>query len=317
MEKHTISNQEANQRIDKFVRKYLNNTPLSMIYKLFRKKDIKINGKAVKEDYILQEDDELVIFLPATKKDFVVEKEYRPVKPSFKIIYEDDNVLVVSKPMGLLVHNPENKNMMTLTDQVVTYLVQKGEYDPKTKGFIPSPAHRLDRNTSGLVIYGKNMESLQELNNAFKEHDNLEKHYLALVVGRLDKDGKIENQLLKDANTKLVRVVRSGGQEAISFYKPIKFNDKYSLVDVEIKTGRTHQIRVHMSSIGHPVVGDKKYGDFGNNSYFYKTYNWENQFLHAYKLKLLKVGSKLNYLEGKEFVCDLPKEKNSIISKIF
>ena len=315
MKKYIVSKQEANQRIDKFLRKSLNNTPLSMIYKLFRKKDVKVNGHPVKEEYLLQENDEIAVYLPVEKESFVLEKEYRPVQPAFKIVYEDDNILVVNKGMGVLVHNAENKNVSTLTDQVITYLVQKGEYDPKTQAFIPAPAHRLDRNTTGLVLYGKNMQTLQELNKAFKDKTNIRKFYQVLVAGRVLEAGEISAKLLKNEKTKMVRVSEQG-QSALTIYRPLKHNDNYSLVEAEIKTGRTHQIRVHFASINHPVIGDKKYGNFHTNSEFKKEYGWENQFLHAYKV-ILSGFSYLDYLNGKEFIAELPADKKQIIRKLF
>ncbi|MGI6377502.1 RluA family pseudouridine synthase [bacterium] len=317
MEKHVVTAQEAQQRIDKFVRKYLNNTPLSMIYKLFRKKEIRVNDKPVAEDYILKENDEIKIYLPLAKEKFIVEQEYRPIKPNFKIVYEDDNVLVVNKEKGVIVHNAENKSYGTLTDQVITYLVQKGLYDPKKKTFVPAPAHRLDRNTSGLVIYGKNMAALQELNSAFKKQEGLQKIYQVLIVGRVLETGKIELRLQKDAKEKKVRVVNRQGLEALTFYRPLKISEKFSLVEATIKTGRTHQIRAHFAAINHPVVGDKKYGNFQLNSDFKRQFNWENQFLHAHKLIFNNFNDTLKYLNGKIFQAELPNDKKTIIRKIF
>jgi len=315
MEKFVITKQDANQRVDKFIRKSLNNTPLSMIYKLFRKKDVKVNGHPVKEDYILQEKDELAIYLPAEKEKFVIEKSYRPVQPSFKIVYEDENILIVNKSTGVLVHNAENKGVSTLTDQVITYLVQKGEYDSRSQAFIPSPAHRLDRNTSGLVLYGKNMQALQELNKALKDKTNIRKFYRVLVVGKIKEDGVIDSPLLKNEKTKMVSVNKNG-LEALTLYHPLQVNENYSYVEAEIKTGRTHQIRVHFASINHPVIGDKKYGNFHTNSEFKKQYGWENQFLHAYKVHFSGF-SFLEYLNGRDFIAELPDDKKKIIRQVF
>ena len=316
MEKFLIDEYDAKQRIDKFIRKNLNNTPLSMIYKLFRKKDIKVNGKPVKEDYLLDIGDEVTIYLPIEKEKFIIEKEYRPVKPSFKIVYEDENILMVNKSKGILVHNAENKGMSTLTDQVITYLVQKGEYDPKKLGFTPAPAHRLDRNTSGLVLYGKNMQALQELNEAFKNKEQIQKYYLVLVAGKIKEEGIIDKRLLKNEDNKMVRVVKEGGQSALTIYRPLKVSSNYSLVEAELKTGRTHQIRVHFASINHPVIGDKKYGDFKTNAEFKKHFEWEDQFLHAYKVTF-KDFEYLSYLNNKTFKAELDNQKAKIIKEIF
>ncbi len=318
MEKYKVSFQENNQRIDKYLRKCLNNTPLSMIYKLFRKKDVKVNGKPVKEDYIIHADDEITVYLPIPKDDFTKPLAVAKVKRQFITVYEDDNILIVSKPTGLLVHEAEGQYYNTLSNQVISYLQEKGEYQPdKTPGFIPGPAHRLDRNTSGLVIFGKNMLSLQELNEAFKNREGLQKYYLTLVEGKISNEGIINCELKKSAKEGKVYVVKSGGQEAITIYRPVEYNEKYTLLEVELKTGRTHQIRVHMAYISHPVIGDKKYGNFQLNSYFEKEYNWENQLLHAYKIVFNGLKGNLSYLNGKAFTDELPKDMQTIIRKIF
>ena len=169
-----ISKQEANQRIDKYVKKYLNEAPLSFIYKLFRKKDVKINKHWVKENYILQEDDELSIYINDQQlEEFNKPIEIEKVDLTHPIIYEDENIIVVDKPRGLLVHGDENEKSVTLTNEVINYLYYKGEFNPKNKGFVPAPAHRLDRNTSGIVMFAKNLVSLQELQELFKSKDNL------------------------------------------------------------------------------------------------------------------------------------------------
>ena len=196
------------------------------------------------------------------------------------------------------------------------YLYSKGEYNPSVSSFTPAPAHRLDRNTSGIVIFGKTISSLKLLNECFKERVGLEKYYLALVKGKLESSVTIEKKLLKDSKSGYVRV-DDKGLDAISIVKPIKFNDEYSLVEVLLKTGRTHQIRVHMASINHPVIGDKRYGDFELNDKFYKLYGYENQFLHAYKIKFTNMKDELSYLNGLIITSELEEKKDSIIKKIF
>ena len=175
-----ITTNEANQRIDKFLKRVLKEAPLSFIYKMFRKKDIKVNGKKANIDYILKENDEVSVYL---KEDllskFHQEALLRPVKPNFTIIYENETILVIDKPRGLLIHgdNDEEKRV-TLQNMVLNYLSKKQEWDPNNiTGFIPSPAHRLDRNTSGIVIFGKNLPSLQLLQDLFRERTKIKKKY--------------------------------------------------------------------------------------------------------------------------------------------
>ena len=317
MQKITISSKESNQRVDKFVKKYLNLAPLSFVYKLFRKKDIKINGHWVKENYIIQENDELTIFVTDSQiEEFSKPKEIEKVNFNHEIIYEDENILIVNKPRGLLVHGDEGEKKLTLSNEVINYLYFKGEYDPKVdKAFSPAPAHRLDRNTSGLVVFAKNLESLQELELLFKEKEDISKEYKALVVGKLTSPKEINAPLRKDVNTGLVKVAKDG-KTALSYVKPIKYYGDFTLVNVQIYTGRTHQIRVHLQSIGYPVVGDSKYGDFKINKEFKELYKFENQFLHAYKLSFGSLKGKLKYLSGKVFESNLPENELKLLEKI-
>ena len=311
-----ITLKDANQRVDKYVKKYLNEAPLSFIYKLFRKKDVKINKHWVKENYILQEGDELAIYISDQQlEEFNKPKEIEKVNLNHPIIYEDDNILIVDKPRGLLVHGDENEKVVTLANEVINYLYFKGEYDPKEKGFIPAPAHRLDRNTSGMVVFAKNLISLQILEELFKNKDNIDKEYLALVKGRVDQKLEIDSPLLKDEKTGTVRISKYG-KSALTFVEKVKFYGDFTLVKVRILTGRTHQIRVHLASLDHPVIGDSKYGDFKINKMFKDLYGFENQFLHAYKLKFKNIDSKLSYLSNKEFVSPLPSELEKILKKL-
>ena len=311
-----ITLKDANQRVDKYVKKYLNEAPLSFIYKLFRKKDVKINKHWVKENYILQEGDELAIYISDQQlEEFNKPKEIEKVNLNHPIIYEDENILIVDKPRGLLVHGDENEKVVTLANEVINYLYFKGEYDPKEKGFIPAPAHRLDRNTSGMVVFAKNLISLQILEELFKNKDNIDKEYLALVKGRVDQKLEIDSPLLKDEKTGTVRISKYG-KSALTFVEKVKFYGDFTLVKVRILTGRTHQIRVHLASLDHPVIGDSKYGDFKINKMFKDLYGFENQFLHAYKLKFKNIDSKLSYLSNKEFISPLPSELDKLLKKI-
>lgn len=319
MREFKISKEENNIRLDKYVRKILPNAPLSVIYKLFRKKDIKVNGKPASDKLSLKENDMIRIYLLEEQfQDFCNEKKKEITEYHFDVVYEDENIFVVSKPTGMVVQDAENVNENTLTEEVQSYFIEKGLYDPKDMiAFAPSPAHRIDRNTSGLVIFGKNIESLQILNKAFKERTGINKKYLALVFGKTKKEGEINLPLIKNENEKLVRVDMKYGKSALTRYKTLLSNEKYSLLEVELLTGRTHQIRVHMSNIGFPLVGDKKYGNFKGNLEFEKEYDWKFQFLHAYYISFLGLEGKLSYLNGKVIKKQLDDKKSRIIDEIF
>jgi len=320
MKEYVISEKESNQRIDKYIKKVLNEAPLSFIYRLFRVKDIKVNNKRVDISYIVKQGDQVKIFISDSQlEEFSKKKEFKPVKANIDIVYEDENILIVNKPRGILVHGDENEKRITLSNQVLNYLFSKNEYDPSdSQAFIPGPAHRLDRNTSGLVLFGKNLIALQELFELIKEKENISKHYYALVNGRINKDGIINKPLRKDEKRNIVVVdsIDRGAKEAISKYSVKENFPLYTLMDVELITGRTHQIRVHFSSIKHPLIGDSKYGDFSENKKFEKKYKFHDQFLHAYKIVFHNIEGKLAYLSNKTFIGEMPRIEKEILSRL-
>ena len=285
---------------------------MGFIYKAFRKKDIKINGHWVKKDAIVQEGDLVRIYVTdAQLEDF---KKPRPVEKKefpYEIVYEDENVLIVNKPRGVLVYGDKTGVRETLGNAVLDYLFLKGEYDPSESSFTPSPAHRLDRNTSGLVIYGKTDAALKELTDLFKERNDIEKHYLALVLGNLPKDkGEIDKPLKKDAFSGRVSVcpLSEGGKSALTRYEVKKRYGEYTLVEVELVTGRTHQIRVHFASSGYPLVGDEKYGDFASCRKVKALTGLDAQFLHAYSISFKTLSGCLSNLSNRVFTAEMPIE---------
>ena len=319
MKEIKIKKEFANQRIDKFVRKFLNDAPLSFIYKTFRKKDVKINDKWVKESYILKEGDNLKIYVTnAQIEEFNKPKKIEDYKSEINVIYEDENILIVNKPKGLLVHGDMTEKRITLSNMVLSYLYKKGEYKNDGIGFIPSPTHRLDRNTSGLVVFAKNVKSSQIMMDLFKKHELIEKKYILLADGKLNESGIIDAPLIKDEDKGFVKVgaLSSGAKKAITEYKLIDFNSKYSLVEAKLITGRTHQLRVHFSYINHPIIGDQKYGNFKENKIFNAKYNYSYQFLHAYSLKFLDLDNELSYLSNKEFKAKLFEKDEKILKDL-
>ena len=318
MREFTINSSENGLTLEKYVFKILKTAPTSFVYKLFRKKDVKVNGHHQDKKYRLAANDVVAIYI--TDQQFEEFEKEKSLNPNLKIkdwiVYEDKNVLFVNKPRGLLVQK-SNPNDESLDQLVVEYLMATNQYDPnKEKGFVPGPAHRLDRNTSGLVAFGKNHDALNLLFDLFKNHDLINKHYLALVVGQVEKEkDTIDAPLLKDEEKNLVRVAKNG-KTAKTVYKLIKKYKDYSLLDVTLLTGRTHQIRVHMAYINHPIVGDSKYGNFEANKAFKQQFGFSSQFLHAYKMGFGDLPEPLSNLSRKEFTAEPREDIANILTEL-
>ena len=317
MQRFVVSDSESGQTLEKYIRKVLKDAPLSFIYKLFRKKDVKVNGHWQKEKYVISEGEEVSVYITDSQlEDFIKKnKEHELVNISSWIVYEDKNILIINKPRGVIVQKDDGDSI-PLDEMVISYLINKGEYDPiKDLGYTPAPSHRLDRNTAGLVVFGKNISTLRYLSKIMQDKTLIEKKYLALVVGEVDGEGEINSSLEKNSKTGRVRVSENG-KPALTKYKSVKVLDGFSLLEVTLLTGRTHQIRVHLSSINHPVVGDSKYGDYQVNKEIESKYGFKNQFLVSYMLKFNKLDEPLKYLSGKSFKIDLPKEMNDLLLKL-
>ena len=223
------------------------------------------------------------------------------------LVYEDDNLVVTNKPRGLLLQQDGDPSHPSLD-------IIASEYLNKTA----MPVHRLDKDTSGICVFAKNNKVAEEMGRIFNDHTQIEKHYLTLVVGQINEDGVVDAPLRKSFERKkmVVAPLKSGAKSAITKYHPIKNFKEYTLLDIELLTGRTHQIRAHMSYIRHHVVGDIKYGDYKVNNLFKREFGFENQFLHAYKIKFLDINGPLNYLKNQEFSCNLPSELEEILKKL-
>ena len=321
MQKYIVNDNESGQTLEKYVKKVLKNAPLSFIYKLFRKKDIKVNGHWEKEKYIVNSGEEVSIYVSDEQlEEFKKKYDFTPNNTIESwILYEDNNVLFINKPRGVLVQKDENYNEKPLDQLVIEYLMYKGEYDPQNDlAFKPGPAHRIDRNTSGIVIFGKNHDALAYLFELFQKHELIGKHYICLVCGDISKEGTVDVPLRKNFDTKKVVVapLSSGAKTAKTVYHPIERFGDFTLLDITLITGRTHQIRVHMSYIRHHVVGAGKYGDFKINNMIDKEYGFKNQFLHASEVHFGQLDKPLENLSKKSFKAPLPEEYSLLLDKL-
>ena len=266
MRKFIVSSNENGKKLNIVLQGRFNGISNSLFYKTLRKKDIRINGKRVSDNVCVNENDEVAVYLT---------DEFLFKQINYKIIFEDENILVVTKPAGICVVGENNEFSLT------TLLQEK-----YGSGSFPYPCHRIDTNTSGIVLFAKNEQSLSILFEKFKEKQ-IEKHYACIVCGILEnKKANLQAYLWKDSKKGIVYVSKTqvkGSSLIITNYKVIKENltKKLSLLDVEIPTGKTHQIRAHLAYIGYPILGDSKYGNFDMN----KKYNLNVQQLCIYKLK--------------------------------
>ncbi len=315
----TISENESGQRLDRFLRKYMKNAPLSMIYKIIRK-DLKVNGKRAHEDTILQGGDVIALYISQDRlSDLTRQKPRGHARRQFGIAYEDDNILIVAKPEGLLTHGDGREKKNTLANQVCGYLQDKGEFDPaKEKSFVPSPVNRLDRNTTGLVIFGKNAEALRAFTRYIRMRQHVSKRYVTLVKGTLEQSLTLHERIVRDQEANISRIAKDlhEGKGAETLVKPMVSKNGFTVVDVELVTGRTHQIRVHMAHEGYPLIGDVKYGDRKTNEIARVRFGVTTQLLHAYQLQFGGLEGKYAYLNGKTIRANLPPKFGGILEKL-
>lgn len=332
MEKLIVRRNDAEQRLDRFLRKYLKNASLSSIYKFIRK-DVKVNGKRMTRESILKEGDEIALYFSSedlerytgrspegTEGGAGGTRRKSPPRRSFRIVYEDENILAAAKPYGLLTHGDGKEKKNTLVNQVVDYLIEKGDYIPRIeRSFTPAAVNRLDRNTTGLVLFGKNAPALRALNAMIRSGDMVSKYYITVLAGEMPGELHLRGTLTKDEarNTVSVSEEAESGKAIETIARPLAVKDGYTLAEVELITGRTHQIRAHMAAAGYPVLGDGKYGDQQYNKTAEKQFGLKAQLLHAYRLCFHGCQAPLEYLSGKCFTADLPGAAERICSTLF
>ncbi|QNL45509.1 RluA family pseudouridine synthase [Oscillibacter hominis] len=305
MRELTIGKNDAGQRLDRFVAKALPLLPPALAQKYIRLKRVKVNGKGSKKDVRLLAGDVVQLYINDEFFDQPTEANafLTLFKPQLDILYEDENLMLLNKRPGLVVHADETEKVNTLINHVQAYLYQKKEWNPRGENsFTPALCNRIDRNTGGIVIAAKNAQALRVINDKIRNRE-IRKLYLCITVGRMQpSQGKLECFLLKDEAKKQVFVYHrpvSGGRSAVTLYRTLETRGELSLVEAELLTGRTHQIRASFADAGHPLLGDGKYGDGAVNRRYHET----RQALYSYRLAFdfPTDAGPLNYLRGKAF----------------
>ena len=329
-----ITRQMEGQRFDKWLKKYLPEATSGFIYKMLRKKNIVLNDKKSDgTEKLFCGDSVKLFFSDQTLEKFRGEKKEPTLSGTdtgkLEILYEDRDILVVNKPVDML-SQKAHKDDISMVEIIEAYLCEKqrlkdetGGQSAQAAGFKPGLCNRLDRNTSGILVAGKSMPGLQTMNRLFKER-KLRKYYLCIVKGKIRKPERIDGYLTKQEshNRVTIRQEETPGASYIQTeYEPLATAEKdggeYTLLKVHLITGKSHQIRAHLKSIGHPIVGDGKYGHKDTYQYFKKQYHLTHQLLHGWRLELGEIEGELAHLSGRTFEAPLPQQFAAIRKDIF
>lgn len=317
-----IEANQAGQRFDKFLNKYMPNAGAGFLYKMLRKKNITLNGKKSEGKEMLQPGDIVKIFFQEETmqkfmaSDAIISKEAKEYKDAFdslkgiSVLFENDDILVVNKPQGILSQKAVPTDM-SLNEWFIGYLLSKNSISMESlKQFKPSIANRLDRNTSGIVLCGKSLAGSQALGAMIKQRD-IKKIYHAVVLGALQEPIYLDGYLKKDEKSNKVTISKNvaDGDAIRTDVKPLIVTKEYSLLEIHLITGKTHQIRAHLSSIGHPILGDNKYG---NSSINKAVRGAKYQLLHAREIVFPEEMNNFKDLQGKKIIAPYPTAFDTI-----
>lgn len=370
MQKITITDREAGQRFDRYLRKYLSLAPSSFIYKMLRKKNIKLNGKKAEGRERLEAGDQVTLFLaddtiagfrmPSENHSHTSAESGEQLPERFvnrvidewqeklSILYEDSDILIVNKPQGVLSQKADRADV-SMVEYISAYLDRQSATANTTANtvanvtasaatnatagaaanvtafavedtFRPGICNRLDRNTTGLMVAGKSVRGLQWMNALFRDR-TIQKYYLCIVQGKIADKNQIDGYLVKDSKTNIVKIMdqpSAGSSRILTEYEPLQYGslqgETYTLLRVHLLTGKSHQIRAHLSSVGHPLVGDTKYGSREVNQIFRQSYHLHCQLLHAWELYLpANVPEFPEKYQGKRFTAPLPQQFQKIL----
>lgn len=322
MRELNIGPNEAGQRFDKYLSKYLKDAPKSFIYKMLRKKNITRNGKKADGSEKLSEGDIIKMFMSDETIDKfmgVNENALLKTQVNLDVVYEDSNIIIVNKPVGMLSQKAE-KNDVSLNEYIIEYLYGKKKVtDESLRTFRPSVCNRLDRNTSGLVLAGCSLTGTQTLSKMLKDR-TIDKYYYCIVDGVMTDKKKVSGYLKKDEKTNKVTVTaekKEGSSYIETYYEPVKNNGKLTLLRIKLITGKPHQIRAHLAWTGHPIAGDYKYGNKKLNQYVKNGYGCNSQLLHAGEVTFPALSGEMKNLSGMCIKADVPETFKNVIKGEF